>query len=53
LVDESARGRYRPDNSGLYRINVDGKIGFMDRSGKTSSRRNSTLPVSFQKGWQR
>jgi hypothetical protein len=28
-------GRYKPDNSGLYPINVDGKYGFMDRSGKT------------------
>ena len=28
-------GRYRPDNGGLYPINVNGKYGFMDRSGKT------------------
>ena len=28
-------GRYKPDNSGLYRIDVNGKYGFMDRSGKT------------------
>jgi len=28
-------GRYKPDNSGLYPINVNGKYGFMDRSGKT------------------
>jgi hypothetical protein len=28
-------GRLKPDNSGLYRINVNGKYGFMDRSGKT------------------
>src|ERR1019366_6092896 len=28
-------GRYKPDNSGLYPINVNGKFGFMDRSGKT------------------
>ena len=28
-------GRYRPDNGGLYGINVNGKYGFMDRSGKT------------------
>jgi hypothetical protein len=27
--------RYKPDNSGLYPINVNGKYGFMDRSGKT------------------
>ena len=27
-------GRYRPDNSGLYPINVNGKYGFMDRAGK-------------------
>src|ERR1035441_4569076 len=27
--------RYKPDNGGLYRINVNGKFGFMDRSGKT------------------
>jgi hypothetical protein len=27
--------RYKPDNSGLYPINVNGKVGFMDRSGKT------------------
>ncbi|MCL6482347.1 MAG: WG repeat-containing protein, partial [Firmicutes bacterium] len=28
-------GAYKPDNSGLYPINVNGKFGFMDRSGKT------------------
>jgi hypothetical protein len=28
-------GRYKPDNSGLYPITVNGKVGFMDRSGKT------------------
>jgi hypothetical protein len=28
-------GRYKPDNGGLYPINVNGKYGFMDRSGKT------------------
>lgn len=28
-------GRYKLDNSGLYPINVNGKYGFMDRSGKT------------------
>jgi len=28
-------GQYKPDNSGLYPINVNGKSGFMDRSGKT------------------
>ena len=27
--------RYKPDNGGLYPINVNGKYGFMDRSGKT------------------
>ncbi len=27
--------RYKPDNSGLYPIKLDGKYGFMDRSGKT------------------
>ena len=27
--------RYKPDNSGLYPISVNGKYGFMDRSGKT------------------
>jgi hypothetical protein len=27
--------RYKPDNSGLYPIKVDGKYGFIDRSGKT------------------
>ncbi len=27
--------RYKPDNSGLYPIKVDGKYGFMDRTGKT------------------
>ncbi len=25
-------GRYKPDNSGLYPITVNGKYGFMDRS---------------------
>jgi hypothetical protein len=28
-------GRYKLDNSGLYPININGKYGFMDRSGKT------------------
>ena len=28
-------GPYKPDNGGLYPINVNGKYGFMDRSGKT------------------
>jgi hypothetical protein len=28
-------GRYKADNSGLYLIKVNGKYGFMDRSGKT------------------
>jgi hypothetical protein len=28
-------GSYKPDNSGLYPINVGGKYGFMDRTGKT------------------
>ena len=28
-------GRYKPDNSDLYPINVSGKYGFIDRSGKT------------------
>jgi hypothetical protein len=28
-------GLYKRDNSGLYPINVNGKYGFMDRSGKT------------------
>jgi len=28
-------GPYKPDNSGLYPINVNGKYGFMDRAGKT------------------
>jgi hypothetical protein len=28
-------GRYKPDNGGLYPIYVNGKSGFMDRSGKT------------------
>ncbi len=27
--------RYKPDNSGLYLIKVDGKYGYMDRTGKT------------------
>src|SRR5471030_2943297 len=27
--------RYRPNNGGLYPISVNGKIGFMDRAGKT------------------
>ena len=27
--------RYKPDNGGLYPIKVNGKYGFMDRSGKT------------------
>ena len=28
-------GRYKPDNGGLYPVNVNSKFGFMDRSGKT------------------
>src|ERR1039458_3368674 len=27
--------RYRPDNSGLYPMNLNGKYGFIDKSGKT------------------
>ena len=28
-------GRYRPDNSGLYPMDLNGKYGFIDKSGKT------------------
>jgi hypothetical protein len=43
-------GRYKPDNSGLYRINVDGKIGFMDRSGKTVITPQFDLAGEFSEG---
>lgn len=38
-------GRYKPDNSGLYRIKVDGKYGFIDRSGKT------VIPTRFDSAY--
>jgi len=42
--------RYKPDNSGLYRINVDGKFGFMDRSGKTVIAPQFDLAGEFSEG---
>jgi hypothetical protein len=42
--------RYKPDNGGLYRINVDGKFGFMDRSGKTVIAPQFDLAGEFSEG---
>jgi hypothetical protein len=42
--------RYKPDNSGLYRINVDGKFGFMERSGKTVITPQFDLAGEFSEG---
>jgi hypothetical protein len=43
-------GRYKPDNSGLYPINVDGKFGFMDHSGKTAIAPQFDLAGEFSEG---
>jgi hypothetical protein len=43
-------GRYKPDNSGLYPINVNGKFGFMDRSGKTVITPQFDGTVGFSEG---
>ena len=43
-------GRYKPDNSGLYPINVNGKFGFMDRSGKTVITPQFDWTVGFSEG---
>jgi hypothetical protein len=43
-------GRYEPDNSGLYQIKVDGKIGFMDRSGKTVIAPQFSSTIGFSEG---
>jgi hypothetical protein len=46
-------GRYKPDNSGLYPINVNGKYGFMDRSGKTVITPQFDLASGFSEGLAR
>jgi len=43
-------GRYKPDNGGLYPINVNGKYGFMDRSGKTVITPQFDLAAGFSEG---
>ena len=43
-------GRYEPDNGGLYPINVNGKYGFMDRSGKTVIEPQFDLAGQFSEG---
>ena len=45
-------GRYKPDNSGLYRVDVNGKYGFMDRSGKTVIQPQFDAVIGFPKDWQ-
>jgi len=42
--------RFKPDNGGLYRINVDGKFGFMDRNGKTVIAPQFDLAGEFSEG---
>jgi hypothetical protein len=42
--------RYKPDNSGLYPIIVNGKYGFMDRSGKTVIAPQFDLTSGFSEG---
>ncbi len=42
--------RYKADNSGLYPIKVDGKYGFMDRSGKTVITPQFDETVGFSEG---
>lgn len=42
--------RYKPDNSGLYRINLNGKFGFMDRSGKTVITPQFDMAGEFSEG---
>ena len=43
-------GSYKTDNSGLYPINVNGKYGFMDRSGKTLITPQFDLAYGFGEG---
>ena len=43
-------GRYKPDNSGLYRININGKYGFMDRFGKTDITPQFDAAYGFSEG---
>jgi hypothetical protein len=43
-------GRYKPDNGGLYPISVNGKYGFMDRSGKTIITPQFDGTVGFSEG---
>lgn len=42
--------RYKPDNSGLYPIHVNGKVGFMDRSGKTLISPQFDAAIGFSEG---
>jgi len=43
-------GRYKPNNGGLYPINVNGKYGFMDRSGKAVSTPQFDGVIGFSEG---
>jgi len=43
-------GVYEADNSGLFPINVDGKYGFMDRSGKTVISPQFEMAFGFSEG---
>lgn len=42
--------RYKPDNSGLYRIKLDDKFGFMDRRGKTVISPQFDMAGEFSEG---
>ena len=43
-------GLYKADNGGLYPININGKYGFMDRSGKTVITPQFDLAYGFSEG---
>ncbi len=42
--------RYKTDNGGLYPINVNGKFGYMDRSGKTVITPQFDMAYGFSEG---
>ena len=44
---------YKPDNSGLYVIHVDGKYGFMDRAGRTVITPQFDEAAEFSEGFAR
>src|ERR1035441_3604673 len=46
-------GRFKKDNGGLYPISVNGKYGFMDRSGKTVITPQFGMSIEFSEGLAR